>query len=127
VPPVQVFGGSIGFAGLVPASVDCARMSSATPRRCIAGLGVVVPLVRYSAKDAAEALTIGNNVWDVAPYAGFTYTTPPLLAEGTEISARLYVNNYLTNPDTNHYTGRLLDLDFAVTEHFGRFQAGDTG
>lgn len=53
--------------------------------------------------------------------------TRPILAEGTEISAKLYWNNYLTNPATHYSTGALLNVDFAVTERIGRFQAGLAG
>jgi hypothetical protein len=92
------------------------------------GLGVVVPAGKYDSKlQVSNGITIGNNTWDVAPTIAFTYTTPPLLAEGTEFSAKLYWNNYGTNPDTHYQAGSLLDIDFAVTEHIGRFQVGLTG
>ena len=50
-----------------------------------------------------------------------------MLAEGTEFSAKFYWNNYLENPETNYRTGDLLNLDFAVTEHIGRWQVGVAG
>jgi hypothetical protein len=64
--------------------------------------------------------------WDFAPTVGLTYTTPPIIAEGTEISARFFWNNYLENPLTFYRTGDLLDLEFAVSERIGRFQVGVT-
>ena len=65
----------------------------------LTGFGVVIPVGTYDASDPTEqALSIGNNIWDLAPIVAFTYTTRPLLAEGTEISARFYWNNYLENP-----------------------------
>jgi hypothetical protein len=92
------------------------------------GLGVVVPIGHYNAQtQAANGVTIGNNTWDVAPSIAVTYTTAPLLAEGTEFSAKLYWNNYWTNPQTHYQAGSLLDVDFAVTERIGRFQLGLTG
>lgn len=92
------------------------------------GLGVVLPLGKYNVVDATtQGLSIGNNTWDFAPIVGFTYTTPPILAEGTEVTARLFFNNYLTNPATQYAAGELLNLDFAVTEHIGRFQLGFAG
>jgi hypothetical protein len=82
----------------------------------------------YDASDPTEqALSIGSNIWDFAPSVAFTYKTPPILVEGTEFSAKLFWNNYLENPKTHHFTGDLLNLDFAVTEHIGRFQIGATG
>jgi len=74
-----------------------------------------------------QGLTIGNNVWVLAPTAAFTYMTKPILAEGTEFSARLYWNNYLTNPVTQYSTGSVVNIDFAVSERIGRFQVGLAG
>jgi hypothetical protein len=92
------------------------------------GLGAVIPIGRYNAWDAmTQGLTIGNNIWDVAPTAAITYVTPPVLGEGTEVSAKLYWNNYLENPATQYATGDLIDVDFAVSEHIGRVQAGLAG
>jgi hypothetical protein len=92
------------------------------------GFGAVVPLGRYDARLAnTQGLTIGNNIWDFAPSFAFTYTTRPIIAEGTEFSAKFYWNNYLTNPATQYSTGALLNLDFAVSERIGRFQVGMAG
>jgi hypothetical protein len=92
------------------------------------GFGAVVPLGRYDARLAnTQGLTIGNNIWDFAPSFAFTYTTRPIIAEGTEFSAKFYWNNYLTNPATQYSTGALLNLDFAVSERIGRFQVGVAG
>lgn len=89
------------------------------------GFGVLFPNGRYDASEATtKALRIGNNIWDFAPTVAATYTTEPILAEGTEFSTRLYWNNYLENPDTRYSSGSLVNIDFAVTEHIGRFQAG---
>ncbi len=94
----------------------------------LVGFGAVLPLGQYNASYAARTgLSIGNNILDLAPSVAITYTTPPIIAEGTEISAKLYWNNYLENPSTRYQTGSLLDLDFAVTEHIGPFQIGPAG
>jgi hypothetical protein len=94
----------------------------------LAGFGAVFPAGTYDASDpTTKALSIGQNIWDFAPTFGFTYTTPPILAEGTEISARLFWNNYIENPITHYFTGTLLNLDFAVSEHIGPFQVGVAG
>jgi hypothetical protein len=92
------------------------------------GLGAVLPVGKYDRMlQATNGVTIGNNTFDVAPSVAVTYTTPPLIAEGTEFSAKLYWNNYRTNPDTQYKAGSLLDVDFAVSEHLGRFQVGAAG
>jgi hypothetical protein len=92
------------------------------------GLGAVLPIGKYDRiLQATNGVSIGNNTFDVAPSIAFTYTTPPLLAEGTEFSAKLYWNNYRTNPDTQYHAGSLLDVNFAVSEHIGRFQVGAAG
>jgi hypothetical protein len=93
-----------------------------------AGFGVVLPFGQYNAFEANNyAASVGNNIYDFAPSFAFTYTTAPILFEGTEVSAKLYWNNYLKNPVTQYATGALLDVDFAVTEHIGRFQVGVAG
>lgn len=92
------------------------------------GLGVVIPAGSYEASTPTkQALSIGANIWDVAPSVAVTYTTPPIIAEGTEFSAKVYWNNYLRNPETHYLTGDVIGLDFAITEHVGRFQFGVIG
>lgn len=94
----------------------------------LAAIGVVIPTGPYDASSAtAQALSIGTNIWDVAPSIALTYTSAPIIADGTEFSAKLYWNNYAENPSTNYSAGDLLNLDFAVTERVGRFQVGITG
>jgi hypothetical protein len=84
--------------------------------------------LKYDAREHRnQGISLGNNIYDFAPNVAFTYTTPPILAEGTEISAKLYWNNYLTNPTTQYATGTLLNVDFAVSERVGRFQVGMAG
>jgi hypothetical protein len=94
----------------------------------LVGFGIVFPGVTYDASTPLQqALSISNNIWDFAPTAGFTYTTPPILADGTEVSVRFFWNNYLENRITHYQTGDLLDVEFAVSERIGRFQVGVTG
>lgn len=93
-----------------------------------AGFGMVFPTGQYDPTDVtSQALSTGSHIWDFAPNVSFTYITPAWLGEGTEISAKLYWNNYLTNTSTQYSTGTLLNLDFAVSERFGRIQAGLAG
>lgn len=92
------------------------------------GLGVVIPVGDFtSSEPLKQAIAAGNNVWDVAPSVAVTYTTKPILAEGTEFSAKLFWNNYFRNKDTDYRTGDLLNVDFSVTEHIGPLQIGMTG
>jgi hypothetical protein len=94
----------------------------------MAGFGVVLPIGTFDHDDPlSQALSMGNNIWDFAPSFAVTYTTPPILAEGTEISAKFYWNNYLENPATHYWTGDVLDVDFAVSEHIGPLQIGVAG
>ncbi len=90
--------------------------------------GAVLPFGKFDASDPlSQALSVGTNIWDFAPSVAVTYTTPPILVDGTEVSAKLFWNNYLENPETHYLTGDVLNLDFAVTERIGRFQAGAAG
>jgi hypothetical protein len=92
------------------------------------GLGAVIPIGQYDANlQAMNGISLGNKTFDIAPSAAFTYTTPPLIAEGTELSAKIYLNNYGTNPVTDYQAGPLVDIDFAISEHIGRFQVGPAG
>lgn len=92
------------------------------------GFGAVIPAGRYDDSDVlSRVLSIGTNIWDFAPSVAMTYTTPPIFAEGTEFSAKLYYNHYLENPDTHYLTGDLINIDFAISEHIGRFQIGLAG
>lgn len=92
------------------------------------GLGAVIPVGQYDHNlQAMNGVSLGNKTFDVAPSVAFTYTTPPFFAEGTEISSKIYLNSYATNPVTDYRAGPLVDVDFAVSEHFGRFQVGSAG
>jgi hypothetical protein len=92
------------------------------------GLGAVIPIGQYDANlQATNGISIGNKTFDIAPSAAFTYTTPPLIAEGTEFSTKIYWNDYGTNPVTDYKPGSLMDVDFAISEHIGRWQVGPAG
>lgn len=89
------------------------------------GLGVVVPIGTYKVPDSlTHGLSIGHNIWDLAPNIAFTYTTPAILGEGTELSVKMSFNEYLPNKKTSYSTGDLINVDFAVTERLGRIQLG---
>lgn len=92
------------------------------------GLGVVVPIGKYDPElSISNGLSLGLNTWDIAPNIAFTYTTPPIFAEGTEFSAKLSFNEYLKNSITKYSTGDLVNVDFAVSERLGRLQLGVGG
>lgn len=92
------------------------------------GFGVVIPAGHSNFSDPlSQALTMGTNIWDFAPSIALTYTSPAIIADGTELSMKLFWNNYLENRETGYRTGDMLNLDFALTEHIGRFQAGIAG
>jgi hypothetical protein len=92
------------------------------------GLGAVLPIGDYNQQlQYQNGVTLGNNTWDVAPTVAVTYTTPPMIADGTEFSAKFYWDNYGTNPLTDYHASSLLDVDFAISEHIGRFQLGPAG
>lgn len=92
------------------------------------GIGAVLPIGTYNQQtQSMNGVSPGNNTFDLAPSIAVTYTTLPLFAEGTEFSAKLYWDNYATNPFTQYHASSLLDVDFAVTEHMGRFQLGPAG
>jgi hypothetical protein len=93
-----------------------------------AGIGVVLPIGQYDSRlRATNGISIGNNTLDMAPSVAVTFTTRPLMFEGTEFSAKIYWNNYYTNPTTHYSSGSLINTDFAISERIGRFQAGLAG
>jgi hypothetical protein len=92
------------------------------------GIGTMIPIGLYDRRvQASNGVTVSSNTLDIAPSMGFTYTTPPLIAEGTEFSAKIYMNNYARNPETDYRSGRNVNVDFAVSEHIGRWQIGAAG
>ena len=46
---------------------------------------------------------------------------------GPNSCTKFYWDNYGENPLTNYQASSLLDVDFAVSEHIGRFQIGPAG
>jgi len=93
-----------------------------------AGIGAVFPVGQYKVQQVTQqGIGMGNNIFDVAPSLAITYTTPPFLAEATELSAKLYWNKYRINPATQYQTADFVTVDFALTERYGRSQLGVTG
>jgi hypothetical protein len=165
VPDLNVLGGSVGLAGIIPFANACGHLFVNQTKQCtigtgdpyvefhwarlfgrrrpsqysgaypiaeglalLAGFGAVLPAGEFEpASPLSKALSPGHNTWDVAPSVAVTYTTPPILAEGTEFSAKLFWNNYLEDPATHYRSGDVLNLDFAVSEHIGPWQIGLAG
>lgn len=93
-----------------------------------AGLGTMLPTGLYDSRiQASNGVTVGSNTLIVAPSIALTYTTPPLLADGTEFSGKIYLNTYARNPDTDYVSGKNINIDFAISEHIGRWQVGVAG
>lgn len=92
------------------------------------GVGVNIPIGKYTSD---KIINNGANVWDIAPNVALTYTTPSLLGESfgqaTEFSGRVWFNNYLENKDTDYLNGRLINVDFAVTQRHDSWQYGIAG
>lgn len=52
-------------------------------------IGAVISVGQYDAHlQRFNGISLGNSTFDLAPSAAVTYTTPPLIADGTEISAK---------------------------------------
>jgi hypothetical protein len=93
-----------------------------------AGIGVVLPVGQYNVQQVTQqGIGMGNNTFDLAPSLAVTYMTKPIFLEGTEFSAKAYWNIYRSNPATQYHTADLINVDFAISERWGRFQAGITG
>lgn len=92
------------------------------------GFGTTFPVGTYDDDIFLDqVLSISTNIWTFSPSVAVTYTTPPILGEGTEFSAKLFWNNYLENRASNYDTGDLVNIDFAITERWGRLQFGLAG
>lgn len=89
------------------------------------GLGVNIPTGKY---DASSVANVGSNKWDFAPNFALTYTTKSIFGgafgDATEFSARVFYNTYTENNDINYQDGDLVNIDFAATQRFGRWQVG---
>jgi hypothetical protein len=92
------------------------------------GVGAVFPVGQYNVTQVTQqGIGVGNNIFDIAPAVAVTYTTPPIFAEATEISAKVYWNMYRINPATQYQTADFITVNFAVTERYGRYQLGVAG
>ena len=116
------------FFGRVRPSRDAGAFPIMEGLNISLGIGAVIPVGHYDQQlQASHGISLGNHTFDIAPSIAFTYTTTPLIAEGTEFSAKIYWNQYSTNSVTGYKAAPLVDVDFAITEHFGRWQVGLAG
>lgn len=94
----------------------------------LAGLGVTFPTGNY---DASRMVNNGSNTFDIAPNAAFTYIAPSIFGDrpghSTEFSARVFLNNYTRNGDTDYQTGRIGSLDFSISQRVNQWQFGIAG
>lgn len=89
------------------------------------GLGVVFPTGTY---DVHRPLNNSANFYDIAPNIALTYNLHSLLGEklgdATELSMRVWLNNYTENHETHYQSGRLFNVDFSITQRLSHWQYG---
>ena len=86
---------------------------------------MVFPVGKYNTTDL---YTSGRNVWFFIPNVAFTYLTGPnFLGDGLEVSAHVFVNFASNNRATQYKSGTVVDVNFAVSERWGRWQGGVAG
>jgi len=88
------------------------------------GFGLFLPIGNY---DVNRPVNPGGNHWIVAPNIAVTYTARGLIGDATELSARLFYNAQFKNAATDYRSGDIINVDFALSERFGPFQAGIAG
>ena len=94
----------------------------------LVGLGVNFPTGKY---DSTNPINNGSNVFDIAPNFALTYTTKSIFGDApgqaTEFSARVFLNNYTENPDTDYQSGRIISMDYGISQRVNQWQFGFTG
>lgn len=81
---------------------------------------------RYRVTD----LTVeGHDYFVYIPNMAMTYLMRPIfpVGEGTEISTRLFYDIPTRNNANGYQSGQVFDIDWGLSERFGKFQAGLTG
>lgn len=78
--------------------------------------------------DKDKIVSTGRNVTYMIPNAAVSYLTGPnWLGDGTEFSARVFLDIATENKATNYKNGPVADIDFAVSERMGKWQVGVAG
>jgi len=84
------------------------------------GLSVYVPTGSYSNGE----LNTGRNIWALFPQFGMTYFDPK---SGLDVSGTLTYVTMTKNDATDYQSGDILQLDWAIGEHFGEKGAWEAG
>ena len=91
-----------------------------------AALSMNFPTGRYSSSSPVP--TPGFNLYRIIPNFAFTYLAQPnVLGDGIEVSAQFFYGITPVNGTTNYKSGDTVDIDFAMSERFDRWQAGLAG
>lgn len=70
----------------------------------------------------------GANNFFFIPNIALTYLTPPnAIGDGIEFDSHLFADFASRNPETNYYTGTVIDDDFAVADRLGKWEFGLAG
>ncbi len=88
-----------------------------------AGFSVYVPTGSYSLHE----LNVGRNVWGFFPQFGMTYFDPK---SGLDVSGMFTYVAMTNNTATDYQSGDILQLDWAIGQHFGakgQWEAGVAG
>ncbi|WP_084688089.1 SphA family protein [Paraburkholderia oxyphila] len=86
---------------------------------------MIFPTGKYN---TTQLQTPGHNVFFYIPNFSVTYLTGPnFLGDGLEFSAHVFFDFTSHNSATNYSSGPVYDIDSAITERFGRWQAGLSG
>lgn len=90
------------------------------------GMAAELPIGRYNVNNFDN---VGKNTFIAIPNVAFTYLTGPNLsiAEGTELSARVFYESVQKNPASLYHSGDIVDVDFAVTQRWENWQVGVAG
>lgn len=86
---------------------------------------MIFPIGKYNTTDLQ---TVGHNDFFYIPNIALTcLTAPNLLGDGLEISTHLFFDFFAKNRRTYYASGPVGDLDFAISERIGLWQAGVAG
>jgi hypothetical protein len=86
---------------------------------------MLFPTGKYN---TTQLTTVGHNDFIYIPNFAITYLTGPnFMGDGLEFSAHVFFDIVGRNSRTNYSAGPIYDIDGAITERVGRWQAGVQG
>ena len=89
------------------------------------GINLTIPSGSYNPNNFYNT---GKGSFVISPNVGFSYLTGILpFGEGTEITAKAFYNVGTYNIATQYTSGDVVDIDYAISERIGRWQAGVAG